>query len=456
MHLPNFWRSSGVALLLMVSPLAAQEQAGVPAAEGDAAAPKSFLLKADKVIVRPGKVLEPGSVLIQGGKILAVGQDLEAPEGAEVLQGKVICPSFLDPWSSLGLTRQDLLDRSAGAPVQSIDGFDPANTLGPVREAVHAGVLHARVQVGASVAIGGQSAVVSLTETGSPLQSSGGVGVNLNLGQDPIARIEGVDRLVGNIQSGLKYAQDQAEYKSKLAEWEAEIAKLEEKLDKGFKKAKKDRDKKVKEAKEKGKDFKDKSHKDPKAPRAPKYNAVKDVFARVATGETPLVVQADRHAVLRELLRAIEPFDRLRLIIAGGTEALPVAEELAKRRIPVIVYPNPEGASGSSVRRGRGLALAGELDEAGVSVLIGSGGTTAARDLPLLAALSVGHGLDADKALHAITLGAARAFDAADRFGSVQRGRSADLLILDGDPLSSSTRVLFALSAGRVVVAPKE
>ena len=59
--------------------------------------------------------------------------------------------------------------------------------------------------------------------------------------------------------------------------------------------------------------------------------------------------------------------------------------------------------------------------------------------------------LDPDAALRAITLGPARVFDVAGHVGSVQRGRKADLLVLSGDPLSSSTRVLAAISGGEVV-----
>lgn len=465
MHLPKFW--AGGALFLLagmlqasaqdpVAPDAQDQGADGAADEAAEAKPEHVFVTADKVIVRPGKVLEPGHVLVRDGVIIAVGQGLEAPEGATLLKGKVVCAAFLDPWSSLGLTSAARADRGSDAATRSVDGYDPSATLGPVREAAHAGVLNARVQVGARTAIGGLGALVSTVEGEMPLLSDAGVGANLTLGEDAIERIEDVDKLVGEIESGLKYDQSMVEYRSEMEAWEKEIADLEKKLEKDFKKAKKDRDKKVKEAKEKGKEHKDKSHKDPKRPRKPKYNPEDEVFARVATGEIPLVVHAERASVLRELLKGLKPFPSVRLVVAGGTQAMHVAEELAERRVPVIVYPNPEGARSMGVREGQGLALAAELDEAGVPVLIGSGGTTAARDLPLLAALAVGHGLDADKALAAITSGAARYLDCADQIGSVQRGRSADLLVLDGDPLSSTTRVEYALSAGRVVVAPKE
>ena len=100
------------------------------------------------------------------------------------------------------------------------------------------------------------------------------------------------------------------------------------------------------------------------------------------------------------------------------------------------------------------LELAGDLDRAGVEVLIGSGGSADARNLRLLAAAAVGHGLDRKAALNAITLGPARAFDVADRVGSLELGKDADVLVFDGDPLDTTAPIRFVLSHGRVVVEP--
>jgi imidazolonepropionase-like amidohydrolase len=125
----------------------------------------------------------------------------------------------------------------------------------------------------------------------------------------------------------------------------------------------------------------------------------------------------------------------------------------------VLLWPAPLGADARTDEyEAHDLALAGRLSEAGVSVLIGSGGlrSEASRDLPLLAALAIGYGLDRDKALEALTVGAARAFDVSDRVGTVERGKDADLLLLDGEPLVSTTRVLYVIAGGRLVVAPEE
>jgi imidazolonepropionase-like amidohydrolase len=69
----------------------------------------------------------------------------------------------------------------------------------------------------------------------------------------------------------------------------------------------------------------------------------------------------------------------------------------------------------------------------------------------LLAAMAVANGLDRDAALHAITLGPARAFDVAGTLGSLERGKSADVVLLSGDPLDSTSQVQLVVSRGRVV-----
>jgi len=277
------------------------------------------------------------------------------------------------------------------------------------------------------------------------------IGVTRNgRGVELFDRISEVDKIVGAIADGLAYLKDVNEYKYELADWEKAIAEKEAELEKDFKKAKKDREKDEKEAEEKGKEYKPKKYKEDKKPKAPRFDPDKQVMGRVASGELPLVVQAHRALELSNLLAGTERFDRLRMIVAGGTEAMAVADELAERGIPVIVWPHLLGVERPDELAEADLALAGQLEEAGVTVLLGSNG--ASRDLPLLAALAVGHGLEREKAFEALTLGAARALDVGDRIGSIEQGKDADLLVLDGEPLASTTRVQYVISAGDVVV----
>jgi imidazolonepropionase-like amidohydrolase len=203
-----------------------------------------------------------------------------------------------------------------------------------------------------------------------------------------------VDRLIGALEKGKRYRESQIDYRAELEKWTKAIVEKATELEKDFKKAKKDREKEEKEAKEKSKEFKEKKYKEDKKPRRVKLDPDDEALARVVDGEVPLVVEVHRASEIRRLLDKTEPFDRLRLVVAGGAEALPFADELVERDIPVIVWPTPMGSARPDEYRENDLSMAGDLARAGVRVLIGSGGGSDARELRFLAALAVGHGMD--------------------------------------------------------------
>jgi imidazolonepropionase-like amidohydrolase len=463
-------------------PLAAAAAGAAPRQE---AAPTTFVLRAEHLVVRPGQVRENASVLVRDGRIVRVGgSDLALPEGAVEITGKVVCAGFIDPWSALGLESGTLGDTRVEEAARTVDGLDLYSADHLREEALRAGVTLARVQAGWQGATGGLGAVVRLDPEVDELDhavvlADADLGTALGLsvdqgsqfvrrpdgsfevisGERPVDvfdRVSAVDKLVSNLEAGRAYRRAELEYEHELAKWQEAIAEKTEELEKDFKKAKKDRDKDLEKAKEDGKELKEKKYKEDRKPRAPKVDAGKAVLARVAEGELPLVVEVHRIGELRNLLDATEGFSRLRMIIAGGTEAGPLASELAERGIPVIVWPSLRGTAAGDEFSGSDLGLAATLRAAGVEVLLGTGGRDgrATRDLPLLAQLAIGHGLEAEDAFHALTLGAARAFDVADRLGSVEVGKEADLLVLDGMPLEAATRTQFVLCGGRLAVSP--
>ena len=377
------------------------------------------------------------------------------------MRGSATVPHWGRSWSSRWSTI-----RASGASVTAADVIDPYGSEDDLEELVAAGVVATRSQIATDAAVSGIDVVLSTASADAMIDDAalsaslgvargGGRGGPVSFGPvrlDPIDRVGQIDKLVSELTSGAKYGGDVARYERDLAEWEKAIAEKEEELEEDFKKAKKARDKKVADAEEKGKEFKEKSYKEDKRPRPPKLDAEKAMFARVVNGEIPLVVTANRALEIRELLRLTRDFKRMRMVMAGGASALTAADQIAARGIPVIVVPTPTNVAGPVTELNPGLALAAELHERGVEVLIGSGARSslASRDLALLAALAVGHGLDRDAALHAITHGPARAFDVADQIGSVARGKRAELIVLSGDPLASSTRVLATVSGGGV------
>jgi len=433
-----------------------------PADQGNATQGDLVAVRAHKLYVRPGTVLEDATVLIRDGVIIQVGTDVQAPEGARLVEGDVVCAGFMDPWGSLGITSGGSADSSTNVATRTVDVVDPYVHPWYRNQALAAGVTAVRVQAGMASARGGVGAMLStapaVDRAGMVILEDSNVAAALGISQggrtpDVFSRITAVDKLVKDIGSGRDYGIAWTEYAHAMTEWRAAIVKKEAELEKEFKKAKKSRDKEIAEAKEKDKEFKEEKYKEDKQPKKPKVHAENAVMARVASGELPLVVTVHRAAELRALLSGTAKYKRLRLVIAGGTEAMAVADQLAERGIPVIVQPTPMGASRPDEYSEHDLALAGRLSEAGVRVLLGSSGGGSA-NLPLLASLAVGHGLDRDKALAALTSEVARTFDLSGELGTVRPGRRADLLVLDGEPLLPTTSVRYVLSSGRVLVSP--
>ena len=444
-----------------------------------------FVVRAEKLIVRPGDVRENTSVLIRDGKILQIGSGIVVPEGATEVKGAVVCASFIDPWSALGVDEQVLADTSMVESARTADGIDFYDADHLRSEALRAGITSVRLQAGWQGKHGGLGAFARLDPTvDDPKQAvlqpdadlGMSVGLSVNRGAsfqrmpdgsfqmvsgdqavDVFDRVSAIESVASSVETGEAYRRAAIEYRYELEEWEKAIAEKHKKLEDDFKKAKKERDKNVKKAEEDGKEFKEEKYKEDKKPRKPKFDEDKEVLARVAEGEIPLVVEVHRSSEIRNLLAGTERFARLRLVIAGGSEALSNAKQLAERHIPVIVWPSLRGTTKQDEFSGDDLSLAAQLAEAGVQVLLGSGGrdATATRDLPLLAQLAVGHGLDRDAALEALTIGAARTFDVADRVGSVEVGKDADLLVLDGMPLESNTSIQYVFCGGRLAVSPE-
>lgn len=432
-----------------------------PKAPPKAPAPKlpSLFIRAEKIYARPDRVLEHVNLLVEDGRIVAIGAELKAPEKVRTLDAKVVCAGFIDSWSSFALDPAAFGDERVTPASLALDALDPYVEPRSELEILRAGVTSYRLQASPNARVAGLGALLRLHPKRSGLDSIllGDCSVGLSLAGrsgDVFERAAECDRVLSAIADGWTYLEDRNEYKHELAEWEKKIAEKQKELDDGFKKAKKDREKAQSDAKEKSSEFKEKEYKEDKKPKAPRYDEDKEVLARVANGEIPLVIEAYSATQIRALLAVADRFRRARVVLAGATEARTFAKELAEHRIAVLVTPSPLGFYRDTAQANASLALAAELEEAGVEVLLGSGGQAglAARDLPLLAALAIGHGMSPSAALAALTTRPARVFDVADRVGVVEVGRDADLLLLDGEPFAATTKVKYVLSGGDLVV----
>lgn len=170
----------------------------------------------------------------------------------------------------------------------------------------------------------------------------------------------------------------------------------------------------------------------------------------VVEGRKPLVIDVHRASDIRALLELKNEFN-LNMVIVGGAESWMVAEELAKENVPVIIDPM-NNLPGNFDRLGARFDAASLLHNAGVKIIFT---TLTTSHNPFLIRQSAGnavaYGLEKSAAMKAMTINPAEVFGIADRFGSIEEGKVADLVIWDGDPLELLTRAETVIINGEIV-----
>jgi hypothetical protein len=202
---------------------------------------------------------------------------------------------------------------------------------------------------------------------------------------------------------------------------------------------------------------KDKKTKEPKIPKGASR------YLPLLKRETVGIIQAITAGDILAALELVDEFG-IRIILSDAIEAWTVAEEIAKRRVDVIVAPrrNRLPEERISLPSGSSHEIAAILKRAGVKFAITPTGVSFGDigydllTLPLDAAFAVQGGLDEQTALEAITITPAELLGVADRIGSLQPGKDADIIILDGHPLHYNTFVQTALINGKVLYEKKK
>src|SRR5699024_7033795 len=140
------------------------------------------------------------------------------------------------------------------------------------------------------------------------------------------------------------------------------------------------------------------------------------------------------------------------LVLDHGTESYLVADRVAAAGVPVLYGPLIVSRSKVEVRH-RTPKAPGLLTAAGVKVsIITDHPVVPIEFLVHQAALAVKHGMDPDDALRAITLHPAEVLGVADRIGSIETGKEADLVLWEGDPLDTRHRTLRVWQGGAEVM----
>lgn len=193
--------------------------------------------------------------------------------------------------------------------------------------------------------------------------------------------------------------------------------------------------------------------------KAPEKKADEQLI-RLVKHEIALRTQASTVEQIRHQIALARELD-YRLVIEGAHEGWLIPDELAAAGVAVIVTPRDEYAAvrGREGRSGTSIETCAILERTGVPFSIASFSGSISldgvpgRDLastPLEATFAVRGGASESAALRAITIEPARALGVADRVGSIEVGKDADLLILDGPPLDYRTYVQTAIVNGKV------
>ena len=385
---------------MLVSALLAASAAGE--AQGQTVA-----ITGGKIYPVSGPMIERGTVLMRDGRIVAVGADVAIPADAQRIDatGKIVTPGIVNATTALGLveigavsgTRETTARGRDGiaAAFMPWEGLNPASVLlGPARD----GGITSAVIVPQGGLISGQAAVIHIVPgTASDLILRAPVAMVASLGQvNGMPRAETIMRL-------REILSDARVYRIRRADFE-------------------------------------------RAQTRPLAASRLDLEALlpVLDGKEPLLINADKASDIDAALRLAREFT-FRLIIGGGAEAWQIADRLAAAKVPVLTGAM-NNIPGSFASLGQRQENAGILARAGVTVLLvgnAGGGDEEAfnvRNVRYEAGNAVAYGMEWNAALRAITLSPAEVFGVADRVGSLQAGKMADVVVWSGDPFEFASQ----------------
>jgi imidazolonepropionase-like amidohydrolase len=364
--------------------------------------------------------IENGVLVMQGGKITAVGSNLSIPSGAEVIDGvgKTVLPGFIDGFTNLGAADYPSLGADDDEAIDPItpqlritDGFNPDNRFIPTARSF--GVTTVLSTPAEGNLISGQSALIDLAGTRiEEMTVLFPVGVHVNLGETPKLRYGPKNRSpmtrMGAAALLRQTLIDARAYADKIELYKRELAEQQESSDN-------------------------------KKPTPPKRDLKLEALVPVVRGELPLIVSADRFDDIHTALRIRDEFD-LKIILNHGAEAHRLTSELSSRKIPVIWGPSE--ASFDELESQRGTpATPYQLHKAGVLFAFQTGSISNLGGLLQQARSAVVHRLPRDEALEALTISAATIFGVSDQLGSLEAGKTANIIVFDGDPLEELSKV---------------
>jgi imidazolonepropionase-like amidohydrolase len=175
-----------------------------------------------------------------------------------------------------------------------------------------------------------------------------------------------------------------------------------------------------------------------------------EALARVVRKDLPLLVVADDERDIRAAVEFASSRD-LRMALLSGRDSWKVKDVLREKGIPVILGPTLALPATEDTPYDKPFTTASELQAAGVRVIFASFSSANSRLLPHEVGNAVAYGLPWEEGLKGITLYPAQLFGVADSLGSIEEGKTANLVVTDGDPLEIRTEVRYLFINGKLV-----
>lgn len=177
-----------------------------------------------------------------------------------------------------------------------------------------------------------------------------------------------------------------------------------------------------------------------------------DALLPYARGEKPVIFRADHRVEIRDALKLAREL-KLKAVISGGLEAWKIADEIKAANVPVLIAGTLRLPGESTDVYDAAYANPARLHKAGVKFAFrsqnaGPDAATGPRNVPFEAATAVAYGLPEDVALKAVTLAPAEVLGVADRLGSLEPGKLANIVITAGHVLQATSEVKGLMIAG--------
>jgi imidazolonepropionase-like amidohydrolase len=170
----------------------------------------------------------------------------------------------------------------------------------------------------------------------------------------------------------------------------------------------------------------------------------------VVDGKQPLFMRAERERAIKDAIEFADK-ERVKIIIAGPRELGSTGPLLKAKGIPVVLGKIFELPMRDDDPYDAPYTLPNDFYKAGVKFCFGTFDVEFARNVPFEAAQAAAFGLPHDEALKALTINSAEILGVGDQIGSVEKGKTADLILTDGDPLETKTNIKQMFIAGREV-----